>query len=142
METNQAQKKKFGGKQEGSGRPPKPIDWNIFEELCAIQCTQIEIAGVFRIDVDTLRERVFREYKKEYSAVYKELSEEGKSSLRRYQFNLSKTNAAMAIWLGKQWLGQTDPDKKYDLPVTEKQAEDFNKFMDALEKMQKDAQKN
>ena len=32
----------------------------------------------------------------------------GKRSLRRYQFDLAKTNATMAIWLGKQWLNQTD----------------------------------
>ena len=36
-------------------------------------------------------------------------------SLRRYQFNLAKTNAGMAIWLGKQMLGQKEPS--YDLNV-------------------------
>jgi hypothetical protein len=29
-------------------------------------------------------------------------------SLRRYQFDLAENNATMAIWLGKQWLGQKD----------------------------------
>ena len=29
-------------------------------------------------------------------------------SLRRKQWNLAKTNATMAIWLGKQYLGQKD----------------------------------
>lgn len=28
--------------------------------------------------------------------------------MRRYQFELAKKNANMAIWLGKQYLGQRD----------------------------------
>ena len=34
---------------------------------------------------------------------------EGKISLRRYQFRQAeKGNASLLIWLGKQYLGQTD----------------------------------
>ena len=44
----------------------------------------------------------------EYNELYAQYAARGKSSLRRYQFNLAKTNATMAIWLGKQWLGQKD----------------------------------
>ena len=29
-------------------------------------------------------------------------------SIRRKQYNMSETNVTMAIWLGKQYLGQTD----------------------------------
>ena len=32
----------------------------------------------------------------------------GKASLRRTQFRMAETSAAMAIWLGKQYLGQKD----------------------------------
>lgn len=35
----------------------------------------------------------------------------GKISLRRAQFKLAKKSANMAIWLGKQWLGQQDKVK-------------------------------
>ena len=44
----------------------------------------------------------------EFSAVFKRLSVGGKMSLRRYQFELAKHNATMAIFLGKNFLGQTD----------------------------------
>ena len=37
-----------------------------------------------------------------------EKREKGKISLRRYQWELAKKNATMAIWLGKQFLGQRD----------------------------------
>ena len=32
----------------------------------------------------------------------------GLTSLRRIQFSMAHTNVAMAIWLGKQYLGQKD----------------------------------
>ena len=94
--------------QKPMGRPKKPIDWNIFESLCEIQCTQGEIASVLKINVDTLHDRSVAHYELPYSEIYKRYSEGGKSSLRRIQFNLAKKNASMAIWLGKQWLGQKD----------------------------------
>lgn len=93
-----------------TGRPQKDIDWTLFEQLCGIQCTQSEIASMMKVDVDTLRDRVVKHFGEEYSAIYKKYCENGKCSLRRNQFVLSKTNASLAIWLGKQWLGQRDED--------------------------------
>ena len=43
-----------------------------------------------------------------FSDIYKKLSSGGKKSLRRMQFELADKNATMAIWLGKQILGQRD----------------------------------
>ncbi len=90
------------------GRPKKEIDPSIFEELCNIQCTLSEIAGVFRCSEDTIQNWCKSYYGDTFSVVYKKYSEDGKSSLRRYQMELAKTNATMAIWLGKQYLGQKD----------------------------------
>lgn len=90
------------------GPPHKPINWELFEELCSLQCTQVEIASCLKIHPDTLRDNVKIHYGEDYSMVYIKHSENGKISLRRYQYNMSKTNTAMAIWLGKHWLGQWD----------------------------------
>jgi len=90
------------------GPPPKDIDWNLFEQLCSMQCTQYEMAGLLKVHPNTLSDRTKEKFGEEYSIVYKKLSEGGKCSLRRNQFVLSKTNASMGIWLGKQWLGQKD----------------------------------
>lgn len=108
-----------GGAQPGAGRPPKLIDWNLFEQLCAIQCTQSEIASMLKVHIDTLRDRCADYYEDEYSNVYKKFSENGKCSLRRYQFVLAKTNTSMAIWLGKNWLGQSDRDKNEQSDIYE-----------------------
>jgi hypothetical protein len=90
------------------GPVPKVINWELFEQLCAIQCTQSEIASMLKIDADTLRSSTERNYKQQFSVVYKQYSETGKCSLRRYQFVQSKDKPNMAIWLGKQWLSQKD----------------------------------
>lgn len=90
------------------GAPPKEIDWQLFEQLCGIQCTQSEMAGLLKVHHETLSIRVADHYGEDYPSVYKKLSEGGKCSLRRNQFVQSKTNASMAIFLGKNWLGQTD----------------------------------
>jgi len=90
------------------GRPQKDIDWELFQELCELQCTQVEIANCLKIHPNTLSDRVKEKYKDDYSMIYKKYSDKGKTSLRRYQYLMSKKNPTMAIWLGKNWLGQKD----------------------------------
>ena len=90
-------------------RPRKEIDQEQFEKLCAMQCTKDEICGFFDdIDEKTLTGWCKRTYGEGFSDVFKKKSAKGKISLRRYQFELAKRNATMAIWLGKQYLGQRD----------------------------------
>lgn len=90
------------------GRPLKEIDKKQFEYLCSLQCTEEEIAGFFECDVDTITNWCKRTYNTTFSEIYKVYSSRGKISLRRYQMQLAEKNPSMAIWLGKQQLGQTD----------------------------------
>lgn len=90
------------------GRPMKKLNdvgAEIVRKLAAVMCTEEEIASVLEVSVEVLHnklnDRTFLEY-------YKSGKEEGKASLRRTQFELAKKNASMAIWLGKQYLGQRD----------------------------------
>lgn len=100
----------MGRKPTGNpnGRPLKEIDQKTFENLCAIQCTEEEIAGVFECDVNTLNAWCKRTFGDTFSEVYKKHSQKGKASLRRMQYKLAEKNPGMAIFLGKNWLGQTD----------------------------------
>lgn len=98
------------GKPTGrpNGRPPIKLDKELFEEACSLCCTEEEIARLCKCSVDTLERWCKREYQLSFADIYKRNSERGKMSLRRNQLRLSETNATMAIWLGKQWLGQRD----------------------------------
>ena len=102
-------------KKKSTGRPRIEIDKEQFEKLCAIQATEEEIAGWFKCSQETIRRYCKKEYGEQFCEVYKRLSSGGKISLRRTQFRIAEAgNATMAIWLGKQYLGQTD---KQDLSV-------------------------
>jgi hypothetical protein len=90
------------------GRPRKEIDRDQFERFCSILCTEEEIAGFFKCDVRTLERWCRREFGKTFVEVYKIYAANGKMSLRRMQFKLAEKSAAMAIFLGKNLLGQTD----------------------------------
>lgn len=89
-------------------RPVKEINKEQFESLCNLQCTIEEIAGFFKCNKDTINAWCKRTYDEGFSETYKKHSQNGKISLRRYQLRLAEKNASMAIWLGKQWLGQTE----------------------------------
>lgn len=90
------------------GRPPKEIDQKQFEDLCGLQCTYDEICGWFDISADTLEKWCKKTYKMTFSKVFAQKRGKGKISLRRSQWQLASSNATMAIWLGKQYLGQRD----------------------------------
>lgn len=91
-----------------TGRPRVEIDQEQFEKLCFIQCTLNEIASWFRCSEDTIERWCKREYKETFAETHKKYSAGGKISLRRYQMKMAEHNATMAIWLGKQYLGQSD----------------------------------
>ena len=90
------------------GRPKVEIDKEEFENLCLMQCTEIEIAGFFKCSDDTVNNWCKETYGDTFSEVFKRYSAPGKISLRRTQFKQAKTSVPMSIWLGKQYLGQTD----------------------------------
>lgn len=101
-----------------TGRPQKAIDKTTFEGLCAIQCTSEEMCSVFGCCEDTLNAWCKKTYQDEngepmtFSDVFKQKRLAGKASLRHSQFQLAKKSATMSIWLGKQWLGQSDTPQK------------------------------
>ena len=89
-------------------RPRKEIDQKQFENLCGLQCTLEEICGWFGVTDKTLNSWCKRTYSESFSEVFRQKRSMGKISLRRSQWRLAEKNASMAIWLGKQYLGQKD----------------------------------
>lgn len=98
------------------GRPRIEIDKGTFEGLCALQCTLHEISGFFKCSEDTVERWCKREYGETFADIYKIYSAGGKISLRRAQFKMAQKNVSMAIFLGKQYLGQKD---RVEYDVTE-----------------------
>ena len=59
------------------------INKEIFENLCAIQCTELEICGILDISHDTLSRWCKATYGQDFAYVFKIKSAKGKMSLRR-----------------------------------------------------------
>lgn len=93
----------------GGGRPKKVLNEEgkeAVKKLSTMMCTDEEIAMFLGVSPDTLTNsnnaETFAECKKEGQA-------NGKVSLRRMQFkSAERGNVTMQIWLGKQWLNQTE----------------------------------
>lgn len=111
------------------------INWSAFESLCYMQCIQGEVCSVLKISDKVLRRLVIEKYnqldatgrrvvdgaepatddsgvvvKEDYTMIVKRLSAGGCASLRRAQYKsaVESNNTTMQIWLGKQYLGQSD----------------------------------
>lgn len=74
--------------------------------LARIQCTQKEAAAVLGVHRETFIN--FLDTHEKARTVWEDGKENGKASLRRYQFKMAEKNPTMAIWLGKNWIDQTD----------------------------------
>lgn len=90
--------------------------WSQLEALCGVQCTAEEIVAFFGVSADTLDRRIRKHTDfsgfAEYFASKKRV---GKISLRRKQWTKAmEGNTSMLIWLGKQFLGQSDLPKDID----------------------------
>ena len=99
------------------GRPRKGIDMDAVEKLCVLQCTGEEIARYLGIDFDTLSSRLKETYGLGFSEYFKRKRSKALVALRSMQWQKAESgDTTMQIWLGKQYLGQTDRrDFKHEL---------------------------
>ena len=116
-----------------TGRPKKKIDWNMVDALCKLQCTHEEIAGALECCVETLAAACKRDKGMPFSEYFEQKRGLGKISLRRYQFRLAEKSAAMAIFLGKNYLGQSDNPDNTSIEVLDKATELLGNIKSVIE---------
>lgn len=98
----------FDKVKHGRGRPRLKLNatgMSVIIALAQVMCTEEEIAACLDTTVETLHSELNYPI---FSECYKKGAQEGKMSLRRSQFRLAMGNPTMAIFLGKQYLGQKD----------------------------------
>ena len=97
-------KKVETNKTKKIGRPRLDIDADLVERLAERFCTYSEIAAIISCDESTIRKR--------FPEIVAKGREKGKKILRGWQLKAAENgNATMLIWLGKQYLEQTDEIK-------------------------------
>jgi len=83
------------------------------EKLCQLQCTDEEIGAWFNVSTRTI-ERRRREPR--FAEAMQRGKARGRISVRRMQMKLlEQGSASVAIWLGRQLLGQRDNTEERDL---------------------------
>jgi hypothetical protein len=89
-----------------SGRRKTILKVSEIRKLSELQVTEREAAAFFSVHVKTFREMLRIDVAAR--AAWEDGREIGKIGLRRKQIALASTSAPVAIFLGKQWLGQAD----------------------------------
>ena len=109
----QTDRPKKGGARPGAGRKYGDTKLTLTDELlkqieglARIQCTLKEAGAVLGVSEPTIID-FFKRHEKARES-WENGKEIGRASLRRTQHKMAETNPTMAIWLGKQWLGQKD----------------------------------
>ena len=112
-------------------RPLTDIDWQQVDKMCEIHCTGEEQASILGVDYDTLNAACKRDKGIGFSDYFKQKSSGGKMSLRRRQYTSAMDgNTTMLVWLGKNWLGQSDmpePEPHDRPPMVIERADEANK---------------
>ena len=117
------------------------LDWDLIARLAQLQCTEMEIAFACKCDHQTLLNHCIRTLGSTFEDFLGRNKDGGKVSLRRLQWDAAKgregellkdangktvtddkgrpqwkvlpvaPNTTMQIWLGKQYLGQSDKNE-------------------------------
>jgi hypothetical protein len=114
------------------GRPKIEINLDELERLSALNCTMPELAAYFRVPLRTLEDRYTND--PDIRATINRGREVGKLSVRRKQMQIMNdmNSATMAIWLGKQLLGQRD---KHDVITEDRGETALNEAFSVIEDM-------
>lgn len=91
---------------------------DLFKKLCSIFCTRSEVCSVMGIDPKTLNRLIDENFRDEvnpgaeritFSDAFERFSGDGRAAIRRAQLTAALDgDKTMLIWLGKNYLGQSD----------------------------------
>ena len=100
-------------------KPRIDIDWAKVENLLMAHCSGVQIAAHLGFSEDTLYERCKEVHGVLFSVYSLKFKQKGKSLLKAVQYEtaVKDKNITMQIWLGKQYLEQSD---KKDIEFTDK----------------------
>lgn len=91
------------------GRPRKEFDWDKLDSILFFGATFLECEELMGVSEATIKRRIKEKYKCSFEHYRDKKMSKARRNLRRKQYETAMSgNITMQIWLGKQWLGQTD----------------------------------
>jgi hypothetical protein len=117
--------------EKKNGRPPKEIDWEKAAYFAETGASGSEIASYFDMHPDTFYSRIQSDLGEGYTSFAARNRKKAYIKLRNKQQEVAlEGNTTMLIWLGKQYLEQSEKqDKNKDLDAA---METLKKFTQAL----------
>lgn len=134
-------------REKTKGRPRNVLTEEalaLITKLATVMTTQSEIASCLNTTIEILNNEFNRQ---SFLEAIKKGNEIGKSSLRNAQFTYAlKGNSTLLVWLGKQYLGQTDKvevagntiDRDIKVQVVTPAKEDYDRVKKLKENLFKD----
>lgn len=125
------------------GRTKKHVDWEFADKMLEAGCTGKEIAAYFDMHHETFYDRVMVEKGVVFTEYQAQKRCKGDLSLRSVQYNVAvkDKDKSMLIWLGKQRLGQKEPESTINVKARSA-AEEYISMMkekaDKKEEVKKD----
>ena len=89
-------------------RKKTTIDWKFVDDALEKLCDGTEIAAALGITEDTLYNHVKQTFKMDFSVYKAQKRSKTLKYLRVVQLKMAENNPAMAIFLGKNYLNQSD----------------------------------
>lgn len=92
-----------------AGRPEKPIDWDMVDQMIMQQCTADEIAGEFGLHRSSFYNKIEKKYGENFSTYSTALYCKGKRCLRSKQWEKAmEGDVRLLLKLGEIHLGQSE----------------------------------
>lgn len=117
------------------GRPEKPIDWKIVDELLMAGCNGSQIAGEFDMHAETFYVKCQQEHNIGFTGYSLSKMQQGEARLKHKQYTQAlKGNTQLLMFLGKVRLNQKEASES---SVTEESLKAFNHACNHIENLRK-----
>ncbi len=124
-----------------AGRPEIAIDWTKVEELLIKGATGPQAAAAVGVHPETMYDRCVKEYGVSFTDYSSEKRSKGDSALHAKQFETAmKGNSTMQIWLGKQRLGQKEPETRTQTVLSIEQLDSIKQLFEQVSSLQEASQ--
>lgn len=90
-------------------RPSKPFDWSKLDAILQYGANLSDASDIMGVSEDTILRRIKKEHGLDYATYKSKKMSKVRIGLSRKQIEMAMSgNVTMLIWLGKQYLGQSD----------------------------------
>ncbi len=121
-----------------TGRPPKPINWEVVERRIEAGNSAATIANSFNINISNFYDRFLKQFGVSFATFAQKAPETRDNNIEYTQYMKALSgNVQMLTWLGKVWCGQREPDMLSATPANQEDIDKSQRIMELEHKLSK-----